>query len=89
MRDLGSILAFLAAVAIRVAFADEFELGGPKFHRVLIEESTSKAKCESQDDRIFVETKLGTECVAYFRGAPAGRFLLRRRCVSEGIQRSH
>jgi pimeloyl-ACP methyl ester carboxylesterase len=63
---VGSLLAFLAAVAIRVAFADEFELSGPKFHRVLIEESNSKAKCESQDDRIFVETKLGTECVAYF-----------------------
>src|SRR5262249_56176647 len=40
--------------------------GGAVCERVLIEESTSRAKCESRDDRIFVETKLGTECVAYF-----------------------
>jgi len=63
---VGSILAFLAAVAISIAFADQFTPGAVRFHRVLIEESTSQAKCESRDDRIFVETKLGTECIAYF-----------------------
>jgi pimeloyl-ACP methyl ester carboxylesterase len=63
---VGSILAFLSAIAIRIVFADQFDLASGRFHPVLIEESTSKAKCESRDDRIFVETKLGTECVAYF-----------------------
>jgi len=59
----GAILAFVASVAVRVAFADTFAPGAVKFHRVLIEESTSKAKCESLDGRVFIETKLGTECV--------------------------
>ncbi len=62
----GIILAFVASVAVRVAFADTFAPGAAKFHRVLIEESTSKARCESLDGRVFIETKLGTECVAYF-----------------------
>ena len=60
------LLAFTVAVAVRVAFADNFAPVAVKFHRVLIEESASKAKCESADNRVFVETKLGTECIAYF-----------------------
>ncbi len=60
------LLAFAAAVVVRVAFADTFAPGTAKFQRVLIEESASRAKCESVDNRVFVETKLGTECIAYF-----------------------
>ena len=59
------LLAFAAAVAVRVDFPETFS-PGLKFHRVLIEESRSKAKCESVDNRVFVTTKLGTECIAYF-----------------------
>src|SRR5262249_28294284 len=63
---VGSILAFLGAIAVRIVFADQFDIATERFHPVLIEESRSKAKCESRDERIFVETKLGTECIAYF-----------------------
>ena len=59
-----AIFAFAAAVTARVVFAETF---APRiFHRVLIEESQSKEKCEAGEDRIFVTTPLGTECVAYF-----------------------
>ena len=58
------IVAFAAAVTLRVVFDEIF---APRiFHRVLIEESQSKEKCEAAANRIFVTTNLGTECVAYF-----------------------
>ena len=58
------IMAFAAAVTVRVVFHETF---APRiFHRVLIEESRSKEKCEAAANRIFVTTKLGAECVAYF-----------------------
>ena len=58
------IVAFAAAVTVRVIFDETF---APRiFHRVLIEESRSKEKCETAANRIFVTTDLGTECVAYF-----------------------
>ena len=58
------ILAFAAAVTVRVVFDETF---APRiFHGVLIEESRSKKKREAAANRIFVTTNLGTECVAYF-----------------------
>ena len=58
------ILAFAAAVTVRVLFDETF---APRiFHGVLIEESRSKEKCEAAANRIFVTTNFGTECVAYF-----------------------
>jgi pimeloyl-ACP methyl ester carboxylesterase len=53
-------VAFATALAAGPAFA------GSSSGAVLIAESRSKAKCESIDNRIFVTTKLGTECIAYF-----------------------
>ena len=58
------IMAFAAAVTGRFVFHET--LAPRIFHGVLIEESRSKEKCEAAANRIFVTTKLGTECVAYF-----------------------
>ena len=57
------LLAFATAVAVGPASA---ATSSPAPGAVLIAESRSKAKCESVDNRIFVTTKLGTECIAYF-----------------------
>jgi len=59
-----AIVAFVAAVTVRVVFQETF---APRiFNRVLVEESRSKEKCEADANRIFVTTELGSECVAYF-----------------------
>jgi pimeloyl-ACP methyl ester carboxylesterase len=65
-RNLISATVLLAFAPVLAGGPASAGSSSPAPGAVLIAESRSKAKCESVDNRIFVTTKLGTECIAYF-----------------------
>jgi len=69
----------LAAAAACVLFVPALVLSEPRiaagaktsddaqrYQRVMVKEATSRVDCETDNARVFVKHRLGTECIAYF-----------------------